>query len=421
MIGLLALVLSLPGLSALSAPAPSLPALAKAESAILIEAETGTILYAYHPDVKIPPASLTKLITLEIALNMVESGSLELNQVIVPVQPAWATSMAPHSSLMFLGPNQHLTVDELLKGLIVDSGNDAAYEVAYLIAGSVPAFAELMNAEVAQAGFPGMHFVEPSGLSARNVITAREFAGFCRRFIHDYPDALGSYFLRSFTYPKPSNMDPGSTVHPITQYSRNVLLRTYPGADGLKTGYITESGYNIATTAVRNGMRLISVVLGIQADNGAAGERLMTADSEELLNYGFDNFAKVTPSYPDAKPVSVWKGQAPRVVLSPKEPPVIVVPKGEAGSVSASVSQAYAVLAPVRAGQELGEIVLSADGKAIASVPLVSRAAVAEGGLPLRLADSVVLFVRRLFGTNPISAWQPTRLPAPGGPPHAGG
>ncbi len=160
-----------------------------------------------NADEQIPPASLTKLMTLHLALQAIEEGKLSLSQVVVPSPNAWAENMPPHSSLMFLGPNQTLTVDKLLKGLVVDSGNDAAVEVADLIGGSVPGFVDLMNQEAARLGYRVMHFVDPAGISASNVITAREYADFARWFVLAHAESLGDFFtVRQLTYPLPANL-----------------------------------------------------------------------------------------------------------------------------------------------------------------------------------------------------------------------
>ena len=376
----------------------------------MIEAETGKVLYADNPDIPYPPASLTKMMTLHIALNEVANGKLKMNQEIVPVEPAWATSMPPRSSLMFLGPNQRLTLKTLLTGLIVDSGNDAAYEIAYLIAGSVPAFAKMMNDEAARLGFPDMHFVEPSGLSSHNRITAREYAEFCRVFIRLHPNALEDIFaVKKFTYPEPDNLTNGNRTKPIVQYNRNLLLWTYPGTDGFKTGYIDQSGYNMAITAKRNGMRLISVVLGVRGSSPAEAENLRAKDEEELLNYGFDNFVKLTPHFSKPEPVRVWKGDARFVSAVPDHTPAIVVAKAAQDKLSVRVEQTNNVLAPVYTGDTLGKLVFSVDGKPVEEVPLVAQDTIARGGVPKRVFDSVVLFVRGLLGL--------AKAVAPGPPP----
>lgn len=370
-----------------------------AVSAVLIEAQTGKVLYAYHPNLSFPPASLTKMMTLQLALNAIEQGKLRWDQEIVPVKPAWDTSMPPRSSLMFLGPNQRLTVRTLLTGLIVDSGNDAAYEVAYLVAGSVPAFAKMMNQEAKRMGFPQMHFVEPSGLSSQNRITAKTYAEFCREFIRMHPDALKDILaVKSFTYPKPQNLTNGSVGKPILQYNRNLLLWDYPGTDGFKTGYIDQSGYNMAVTAKRDGMRLIAVVLGVRGNAHYSGIQLRAKEEERLLNYGYANFVKIRPDYGAPTPVRVWKGAAGSVPIAPYRSPVIVLPKSERGKLTVSLEQSHNVLAPVYTGDTLGRIVFSVDGKKVKEIPLVAQDNVSTSGVTRRVIDSVVLFARGILG-----------------------
>jgi serine-type D-Ala-D-Ala carboxypeptidase (penicillin-binding protein 5/6) len=368
-----------------------------ARSAILLEARTGAILFEDNADAVIAPASLTKLMTLHIVLQEIATGRIDANERIVPGPDAWAKNMPPRSSLMFLGPRQTVSVAELLKGLAVASGNDAAVALADRVAGSVPAFVEMMNAEARRMGYREMRFVEPSGISARNTITAREYADFCRRFIERHPEALQSLFsLREFTYPLPENLAPGNHEKPITQQNRNVLLGRYEGADGLKTGYIDESGYNIAVTAERNGMRLISVILGEPARGRVSGMRLRTVESEKLLDYGFDNFTTVEPSYPPPAAVRVWKGRVRRVALQPSTVPLVVVPRVQAGQVRAVLEQRTEVIAPVPAGQEMGAVVVSLGGRQLTRFPLVAEHAVARGSLLRRALDSIALLFHRV-------------------------
>ena len=191
------------------------PPVLHARSAVLVEESTGTALFALNADLPIPPASLTKLMTLHLALREIEAGRIELDQWIVPGPDSWARAMPPHSSLMFLGPDQRLTVRRLLQGLVVVSGNDAAVAVADLVSGSVPAFVAEMNSEARRLGFSRMYFEDPAGLSPASTITAREYAEFCRLFIDMHPDALPDLFsLRQFTYPLPENMTGGSRRTP---------------------------------------------------------------------------------------------------------------------------------------------------------------------------------------------------------------
>ena len=371
-----------------------------ARSAILVDAVTGTVLYEYHADDPIAPASLTKLMTIHLALREIEEGRLEPSQVLVPGPDAWARNMPPRSSLMFLGPNQKLTVEQLLKGLVVDSGNDAAIEVAERVAGSVPAFVGMMNREAARLGYRTMRFVEPAGISASNTITAREYADFARRFILLHPESLKELFsVREFTYPLPENLTGGNREKPVTQTNRNVLLGRYDGVDGLKTGYIDESGYNIAVTSERAGMRLVCVILGVPDSGGVSGAVLRATESARLLDYGYGTFSAVRPAYEPPVSPRVWKGTARTVGIRVSPSPYVVIRKEEASALRASLLQAVDVEAPVRAGEALGVVVVSVGDRQIARFPLRAVSDVPRGGFLRRALDSVMLFFR---GITPL-------------------
>jgi serine-type D-Ala-D-Ala carboxypeptidase (penicillin-binding protein 5/6) len=375
---------------------PSAPALT-ARSSILVEARTGAILYENRADEPIPPASLTKLMTLHIALQRIDEGLLDPAHLVVPPPDAWARNMPPRSSVMFLGPGQKLTIEQLLKGLVVDSGNDAAVALADVIAGSVASFADLMNAEASRLGYRVMHFVEPAGLSAENLVTAREYADFCRKFVTLHPQALKSLFsLRELTYPLDENLSGDSREKPVTQKNTNVLLGKYEGVDGLKTGHIDESGYNFAATALRGGMRLISVILGVPDQGPVGGLRMRAIESEELLDYGFSNFTVMTPPYSAPAPVRVWKGDARAVSIAPDAVPYIVIPRGQADRVSTAVTQRREVVAPVAPGQVLGQLVVRLGEVELVRFPLRAEVGVEKGGLFRRAVDSVVLLFHRV-------------------------
>ncbi len=385
--------------SALSLAKP--PALT-AKSAILIEEESGRVLYAYNADEPFPPASLTKMVTLEIVLDQIDEGLLDPAQIVIPSANSWAVNQPTGSSLMFLGPHQQLTIQQLLEGLTIASGNDAAVELADLVAGSVPDFVELMNQEVQRLGFRQMHFVDPAGIHSANRITAREYAEFCRRFIRLHPDALPDLLsVKKIVYPLPENLTGDNHQQPIIQFNRNLLLWKNDGVDGLKTGYIDQSGYNSAVTAERDGMRLIAVVLGIPGHIGdPAAERQREVESEALLDWGFSNFVLVRPPYDPPTLVRVWKGRDRWVDLAPASEPVAVVPRSEAGEVSCVVRQEREAIAPIRQGEPLGHLVVMADGKELAAFPLWATHPVAQGGIFRRAADSVWLWVRGMFGPH---------------------
>ena len=340
--------------------------------------------------------------TIHLALNEIEEGRLDLSEVLVPGPDAWAKNMPPRSSLMFLGPNQKLTVEQLLKGLVVDSGNDAAVEVADRVAGSVPAFVEMMNREAARLGYRTMRFVEPAGISPSNLITAREYADFARRFILLHPDSLRELFsLREFTYPLAENLTGGSRQKPVTQENRNILLGRYDGVDGLKTGYIDESGYNIAVTAERTGMRLICVILGVADSAGVSGAVLRATESARLLDYGYGTFVTVRPAYEPPAAPRVWKGTARTVGVKASPVPFVVVRKEQASLLRTSLLEDLDVEAPIRTGQALGAVVVSLGDHPIAKFPLRAVSDVGRGGLLRRAADSVILFFR---GVSPVKA-----------------
>jgi serine-type D-Ala-D-Ala carboxypeptidase (penicillin-binding protein 5/6) len=371
------------------------PPVLHARSAILVEARTGAVLFEKNADERIPPASLTKLMTLHLVLEEISAGRLDLQREIVPSKDAWATSMPAGSSLMFLGPGQRLSVDQLLKGLVVDSGNDAAIAVAEVVAGSVPAFVSEMNQEAEALGYADMRFFEPAGLSPANFVTARSFAGFCRFFIREHPETLKSLFsLKEFTYPLAENLTEGNVQTPVTQRNRNSLLGKYAGVDGLKTGHIDESGYSIAVTAQRGDMRLISVMLGVLDTPKVSGEVLRAYESEALLDYGYDNFTLLEPVFAAPQPVKVWKGRARSVLLAPAGgAPVVAVPKNDVQRVQAVVQQEKQVQAPVNAGKVLGHVVVTLGGAELARFPLVASTAVPTGSLVRRAVDSVILFL----------------------------
>lgn len=388
--------------SAAAADSQAGPPTLMARSAILLEEMTGTVLYEVHADEPIAPASLTKLMTVHLALREIEEGRLAGSDVVVPGPDAWARNMPPRSSLMFLGPNQKLTVEQLLKGLVVDSGNDAAVEVAERVAGSVPAFVEMMNREAARLGYRTMRFVEPAGISASNVVTAREYADFARRFIQLHPDSLKDLFsLREFTYPLAENLTGGNKEKPVTQANRNLLLGRYDGVDGLKTGYIDESGYNIAVTAERDGMRLVGVILGVPESGGVSGEARRAAESARLLDYGYSTFTVVHPQFQAPASPRVWKGRARSVAVAVRPEPVVVVRKDQASALKTALVQYLDVEAPVKAGQTLGAVVVSLGGRELVRFPLRAAAEVSRGGIFRRALDSIVLFVRGITPLRP--------------------
>ena len=336
--------------------APSPPTLAYAAAGALLDYETKTLLYGVNHQQTWAPASLTKLVTVYAALDAHAKGAFSLYEP-QPVHPeAWASAMMPGSSLMFLGPDQVVSGADLFRGLLISSGNDAATEIAYRVSGSVGRFARRMNTVAATAGFPDFYFEEPAGLSPTNRITAEGFARFAALLIDRYPEILTDYAsLPSFAYPQQQHYPDGVIQgNPIVQYNRNALIDDYPGADGLKTGFIDESGYNLVGTAERNGRRLIVVVLGVSATSHAEGGARRADDARRLLDWGFDNYRRVEFGAPELAAIPVWGGTVDEIV--PAAAPVngVVVPADAVSAIERSVSVDSHVWAPQEAGAAVG-------------------------------------------------------------------
>ncbi len=370
------------------------------KSAILLDATTGAVLYEKDADLEIPPASLTKLMTMHIALTDAEQGRVSLDEVVDIPRSAWAVNQPWGSSLMFLAPGQKVSLRELLLGLAVSSGNDAAVAVAVRLSGSVSAFAERMNEEARAMGLEKTRFVEPSGISEKNMTTAREFARFCARYLTLHPYALDEFHsVREFAYPKPENLPEAFRAKPetIMQRNRNLLLGTVEGVDGLKTGYIIESGFNIALTARRGETRLVAVLLGGPGSSSAQGGRIRADDGGTLLEWGFERFRTIRPVIESLADERVWKGRLKTVALEVGAQLEFTAPVGRAASLSYSVARERWVSAPIAKGAVLGSIAFSDERGVLHSVPLVAKEAVPEGGLLKRVIDSISLFFLRLF------------------------
>jgi D-alanyl-D-alanine carboxypeptidase (penicillin-binding protein 5/6) len=393
--------------------------LAGARAAVLEDAASGKILFAYHPDLPLAPASLTKLVTLHLTYRQIAAGALGAGQLVaVPPEASWRSQEAG-SSLMFLEPGQRVTVSELMQGLAVSSGNDAASALACAVAGNIPSFVELMNREMRRLGHNALRFVDPSGLSAANTVTARDFAAFCRDYIRLHPDSLADlHARRSLTYPLPANLpagptadppagagpaasawpDPGAPPIPIRQNNRNLLLWEYPGLDGLKTGYIEEAGYNIAATARRGDMRLIAVVLGVPAPDHARGGRRRADAAAALLDYGFAGFATLRPDPPPLGAARVWKGRQRTVDPVPDRELVLTVPRDLLRApLTFETRLEGRLIAPVRTGQKVGELDVLAGDSLLERYTLLASRDVEAGGVFRRLWDGLRLGLAALL------------------------
>lgn len=387
-----------------------------AESAILIDSSNGCIIYEKNADMLIPPASMAKLVAMYVVEQEIATGRISYDD-IVPLPPeCWAVNLPWDSSFMYLAEGQRVTLDELLQGLSVMSGNDAAYALADYTCGSMDDFIQRMNSEVAALGLTHTHFIEPSGYSEQNMTTARDFIQFSRVYIERYPESLKNYHsLRSFTYPKPENLPADLTpsqiaagsgnwyipYEPRTKQNTNPLLGTMEGADGLKTGYIDESGYNLSLTAKRNGTRFISVTMRGKGATSREGNDNRVKDGTELMEYAFNSFTTVFPAAAESVPVVVSGGhEGNEVYLVQARNPSITVP--HIGSITAGTPQEAIKLtmtvdvpafvsAPVQAGESLGTVTYSFEGTVLETVPLVADRNITEAGAVKSMFDRIIL------------------------------
>jgi len=366
-------------------------------AAVLLDAETGTILYAKNPDEEISPASLTKLMTMHLVLKEVDSGRASLNEIIPVRTESWALKQPPRSSLMFLAPGQIVTLREIMLGLAVSSGNDAAVAAALRIAPSVADFAALMTTEARSMGLRKTRFTEPSGISEDNITTAAEFAALCREYLRQHPRSLAEFHsVREFAYPQADNVAEAFRDNPMTivQTNRNTLLRTFPGVDGLKTGYIDEAGYNIALTARRNDTRFIAVILGAPAHPG--GDRIRDRDSERLLSWAFENFKTVRPEIKQPAPARLWKGKQKWVELELADAPAFTAPVGRAASLQFTEEVDHPLIAPLSAWYPVGWLVISDEAGELHRVRLITARAYQRGNIFKRAWDTIrLLFIKK--------------------------
>ncbi|MDR1239986.1 MAG: D-alanyl-D-alanine carboxypeptidase [Treponema sp.] len=378
------------------------PALAGApepvsRAVVLMDAASGTVLYAKNPGEVIPPASLTKLMTMHIVLEEAAAAGLSLDDPFSPPRESWAVNQPPRSSLMFLAAGQRLSLRELLLGLAVPSGNDAAVAAALRFFPTVEDFTARMNAEARRMGLANTRFVEPSGISEHNRTTAGDFARFCREYLRLHPENLKNFHsVQEFAYPKAENVREAFRDNPqtINQANRNGLLKTFPGVDGLKTGYIDEAGYNIALTAGREETRFILVILGAPARPN--GDRIRDADGERLLAWAFDSFRTIRPAVGDPEPARLWKGKTNRIHLVPAGTAAFTAPLGRGHSLWLSTELQDPIVAPVPAGRVLGSLIISDEQGELHRIPLASAEAGERGGFFRRLWDSIRLFFRRI-------------------------
>lgn len=365
--------------SAQSLPPPTIAA----RSWLLLDANSGQVLGAQDPDMRVEPASLTKLMTAYLAFSAVRDKQLDLNQTVNVSVNAWKVDGS--SSKMFIEPRTPVRIQDLLYGLIVQSGNDAAITLAEAVAGSESAFVELMNRQAQRMGLKNTRYANPHGLPhPNNYSSARDLSTLATRLITDFPELYKIYSIKSFTYNR------------ITQPNRNRLLWLDPTVDGMKTGHTQAAGYCLIATATRpNGSngdrRLISVVLGTESDAMRAQE------SQKLLNWGFLNFDtyKVYSKGQAVLTPTVWKGSSNRLKLGFTRDVYVTLPRGSNANLKPVIERTDPLVAPIAQNMRVGTLKLMAGDKVINSLPLLALEPVSEATIVGRAFDSVRLLFQR--------------------------
>lgn len=376
-----------------------------ADAYILVDAQTGTVILQHNADKIIPPASLTKL--AGIYTLMKNKKFQDETKIVTPPKESWAVFLPPNSAELGLGKAQQLTVRELLLGMAVCSGNDAAIAAAILAEGSSKKFVEKINTEMKNLGLVNTVFVEPTGLSSKNQTTAKEFAAFSIGYIKEYPENLKRlHSITSVEYPQPYNfiIEKNKTTTQV-QYpavrkpATNTLLKKLEGCDGLKTGFIYESGFNIALTAERSGTRFVAVILGGAGKSSREGIPIREKNGIALMNFGFDNFKTVSIENEHLiKDKIIVLGSAlpvresaitPIAVCTDFSPAHITVLKNDNRPIEKTVRLPEALHAPLYAGQKVGQIeyVLKNSNIILKTIPLVCPIDVPEGSYFRELLD----------------------------------
>lgn len=345
---------------------------------ILMDAASGQVLVAHNADEQLPPASLTKMMTAYVADHELERGNINLkDQVLVSIK-AWRTG----GSRMFIREGTSVSVEELLKGIIIASGNDASVALAEHIAGSEDSFADLMNRHADRLGMHTTRFRNATGLPADGHFTsARDMATLALAIINDFPEHYALYAEKSYTY------------NNITQQNRNLLLWRDASIDGLKTGHTEEAGYCLVASAKQGNQRLISVVMGTDSEQARAVE------TQKLLTWGF-RFFETYHAYSAGDVLSqvrVWMGQSNQLDIGPLTDLVMTIPRDSQKDLKAEMKVNPEIRAPIRKGDTLGNVVITLNDEVLLDRPLVALNDVEQAGFFKRLWHSIQLFFRGLF------------------------
>jgi D-alanyl-D-alanine carboxypeptidase (penicillin-binding protein 5/6) len=354
-----------------------------ARSYLVMDVTSGQILAGKDIDEAVEPASLTKLMTAYLVFDALRARKISLDQRLPVSERAWKTP----GSRMFIDPKMQVPVEDLIKGMIVQSGNDATVALAEGVAGTVERFVELMNDQAQAMGLKGTTYKNPEGLTeAGHTTTARDLAVLSARLILDFPDEIKYYSMQKYRYPgTPASNDT----------NRNTLLFRDPTVDGLKTGHTKAAGYCLVATARREfpnlgARRVLSVLLGADSDSARANE------SQKLLNWGYTAWEDIKlfdGGEPAATP-RVWKGQSPTLKLGAEQPVVVTVPAGAAKQLKTELARPEPLIAPFRKGQTVATLKVSLGDEPLAEVPLVALESVSEAGILGRAWDAIRLWIQ---------------------------
>jgi D-alanyl-D-alanine carboxypeptidase (penicillin-binding protein 5/6) len=365
-------------------PMPAPPQLA-AKSYILVDFNSGRVLVEKNADMRVEPASITKLMTAYVVFQELDQGNITLEDLVPVSEKAWRTG----GSRMFIEPDMQVSVADLIRGMVIQSGNDSSVALAEYVAGSEEAFASLMNHYAEQLGMVNTNFVNSTGLpDPDHYTTAHDIVLLSAATIRDFPDFYTWYAEKEFTF------------NDIRQHNRNTLLWRDPAIDGLKTGHTEAAGYCLAASAKRDGMRLVSAVMGSASESSRASE------SQTLLNYGFRFFETVQlyEAGQELAKARVWKGLTEEVPLGIAEELFVTIPRGSYEALEARLEVQPQLSAPLQAEAVVGKVNVKLDGETVASRDLITLAGVEEAGFFGSAWDSMQLWIDGFFEDEPEEA-----------------
>ena len=360
--------------TAASLPVPSAPSVA-ANAWLMVDYNSGAVLAEHNADMEVQPASLTKIMTSYVVYKEIAAGNLASTDMVTISEKAWRTG----GSKMFIEVGKQVSVEDLLKGLVVQSGNDAAVALAEHVAGDEATFATLMNRHAERLGMTSSFFVNATGLPAPgHVVTARDLAILAIALIREFPDHYYLNSVKEFTY------------NDIRQFNRNKLLWRDSSVDGIKTGHTKAAGFCLVASAKREDMRLISIVLGAKSDKGRADA------NQTLLNYGFRfyNTSRLYAAGDSLGDAKVWKGEGEKLPVGVTKDLYVTVPRRQFKDLAVDLELTDPIVAPIAEGQKLGQVIITLKGEKVISSPVVALSPMPEAGLVGRTVDGLKMWFK---------------------------